>query len=113
MKYQILFSWKNKKSRRYFEILFLIFPSKTGYDISGKLSPWKNKICRMHFVNVFIIFQGTGFTFHANCLQSMHEMSNLVFLGKIRKKYFRFVKCNLLKTLPRVISSIHAQAQEN
>ena len=82
MKCQIMFSWKNKKSRRYFEILFLIFPSKTGFDISGKLSPWKNKISRMHFGKVFIIFQETGFTFHANCLQSMHEMSNLFFWEK-------------------------------
>ena len=78
----LVFLEKNKKSRRYFEILFLIFPSKTGFDISGKLSPWKNKICRMHFVKVFIIFQETGFTFHANCLQNMHEMSNLFFWEK-------------------------------
>ena len=71
-----------KVDRRYFETLFLIFPSKTGFDISGKLSPWKNKISRMHFVKVFIIFQETGFTVHANCLQSMHEMSNLFFWEK-------------------------------
>ena len=71
-----------KVDRRYFEILFLIFPSKTGFDISGKLSPWKNKISRMHFVKVFIIFQETGFTFHSNCLQSMHELSNLFFWEK-------------------------------
>ena len=45
----------------------------------------KNKISRIHFAIVFIIFRETGFTFHANCLQSMHEMSNLFFLGKIRK----------------------------
>ena len=50
-----------KVDRRYFEILFLIFPSKTGFDISGKLSPWKNKISRMHFCKSFHNFPRNRF----------------------------------------------------
>ena len=49
----------------------------------------------MHFVKVFIIFQETGFIFHANCLQSMHEMSNLFFYEKKKKKKHIFQICKM------------------
>ena len=82
MKCQILFSWKKiRKVEDILKYFFLFFQVKQVLTFQANCL--HGKISRIHFVKVFIIFQETGFTFHANCLQIMHEISNLFYLGKI------------------------------